>query len=54
MSDLADRELKETAAERLKYEKPKLTHVGNARELLASSSGTKADVPLNFPGDTRP
>ena len=36
------------------YERPKLTHVGNARELLASASGTKPDVPLNFPGDTRP
>ena len=54
MSDATDREPTVAADQKLQYERPKLTHVGNARELLASSSGTKPDVPLNFPGDTRP
>jgi hypothetical protein len=36
------------------YEKPKLIHLGNARELLAGASGTIADVPQVDPTDTRP
>lgn len=36
------------------YEKPRLTHLGNARELLAGASGTVADVPQTDPTDTRP
>jgi hypothetical protein len=54
MSDLIDREPAETSDLKLQYEQPKLTHVGNARELLAGSTGTKADIPQAFPGDTRP
>jgi hypothetical protein len=44
----------EVEARRVPYEPPKLTHVGNARDLLAGSTGSIADDPANDPTGLNP
>jgi len=56
MSDTSTKQAKDELPKRAgegseQYEPPRLTHVGNARDLLAGAAGTQPDVP---PSPIRP